>query len=385
VEKALPALYSYCKNENWVGYDPYDALNSKIFRTLPFKHHKHFRLLYLQFNKKSMINFRPLLIIRKGRNPKGIGLFLFSILSLYKKDKDKQQLDLIEQFVKWLKEDVSPGYSGDCWGYNFDWQSRAFFLPKDTPTAVNTSFIVRAFLKAHEVMGKKEYLKIARSSCDFILNDLNRLEENDTICFSYSPIDHYFVHNATALASSLLAGVYAKTGENELAEVAKQSITYVVRHQNDDGSWYYGEDKTARRVGIDNFHTGFILESLKVYAEATGDNDCTGPLRRGVTFYQDNFFLADGAPKYYHNKTYPLDIHGAAQAVVTLVRLKDLGADMGLCERIVTWMIENMQDEKGYFYYQKGRFFTNKIPYMRWAQAWAFRALTDYYLNQENK
>jgi len=40
--------------------------------------------------------------------------------------------------------------------------------------------------------------------------------------------------------------------------------------------------------------------------------------------------------------------------------------------------IENMQDETGYFYYRKGPFLINKIPYMRWSQAWAFHALTSF-------
>ena len=32
----------------------------------------------------------------------------------------------------------------------------------------------------------------------------------------------------------------------------------------------------------------------------------------------DYFFEADGKPKYYHNKTYPIDIHCPAQIIVTL-------------------------------------------------------------------
>jgi hypothetical protein len=37
-----------------------------------------------------------------------------------------------------------------------------------------------------------------------------------------------------------------------------------------------------------------------------------------------------------------------------------------------------MQDKEGYFYYQKRKYFTNKISYMRWTQAWMFFALTIY-------
>lgn len=383
-KNSLNKLYSYCKDQNWIGYDPYDGLNSKIIKSFPFfKHHKLFRLIFLQMNKRSIINFRALLCIKKGRNPKGIGIFLLAVINLYKKNKNKEYLSLIEQFIEWLKEDIAAGYSGNCWGYNFDWQSRAFLLTKRIPTVVTTTFICRAFLNLYELTKDEEYLKIARSACDFILNDLNRLEENGMICFSYSPLDYYFVYNATALASSLLGAVYEKTGERALAEAAKKSIDYVVYKQQKNGSWYYGKDETAHRVGIDSFHTGFILESLKIYTETTGDSDYIDAIKKGLTFYQNNFFLENGAPKYFYNKLYPIDVHSAAQAVITLIKLKDYSADMELCDRIVQWMIQNMQDEKGYFYYQKRRFYTNKIPYMRWNQAWAFLALSTYMVYYE--
>ena len=32
-------------------------------------------------------------------------------------------------------------------------------------------------------------------------------------------------------------------------------------------------------------------------------------------------------------------------------------------------------DERGFFYYQKRRFYTVKKPYMRWSQAWMLYAL----------
>ena len=34
-----------------------------------------------------------------------------------------------------------------------------------------------------------------------------------------------------------------------------------------------------------------------------------------------------------------------------------------------------MWDERRYFYYQVFPFFTSKIPYMRWSQAWMLYAL----------
>ncbi len=376
---SLEKLAAYCSRQDWSGYDPFDGLNSRIFQQIPFLQGGRIsRLLFLQLNKKCPVNLRPVLGVRKQRNPKGIGLFLHGVLNLYEKTGDAQYLPAIREFAAWLNDHASPDYCGKCWGYNFDWQSRAFFLPKGTPTAVNTSFIGRAFVKAYDVLRESEFLETGRSCCDFILNDLNRVAEQNSVGFSYSPLDRYFVNNATALASSLLGLVYSRTSEPELAEVAKKSAHFVVSRQRDDGSWGYGEDPTGVSVGIDNFHTGFILESLKIYSDSTGDNDYRSAIESGFKFYEQSFFLDDGAPKYFPDSPYPLDIHSAAQAVVTLLRLGNDGAGRSLCRKIVAWMIKNMQDRQGYFYYQKNRFYTNTIPYMRWGQAWAFRALSEY-------
>lgn len=78
-----------------------------------------------------------------------------------------------------------------------------------------------------------------------------------------------------------------------------------------------------------------------------------------------------------HDKIYPIEIHDVSQSIVTFIKLKDLGrANVNQALKIAQWGIENMQDERGFFYYQKHRYFTDKIPYMRWAQAWMFYALT---------
>ena len=158
ISKSLDTLYKYCNVQNWVGYDPYDGLNSNILRSIPFiRDYWIFRLIFLQFNKKFPINLRPFLAINKGRNPKGIGLFLYGVSKLYKKTRKREYLSLINQLVDMLKKDISPGYCGLCWGYNFDWQSRAFFLPRGTPTVVNTSFIGRTFLYLYELFKCDEY------------------------------------------------------------------------------------------------------------------------------------------------------------------------------------------------------------------------------------
>ncbi len=51
VKNSLDVLYSYCKSQNWMGFDPFDGLSSKIFQFSFFKHSRSCRLFFLQLNK----------------------------------------------------------------------------------------------------------------------------------------------------------------------------------------------------------------------------------------------------------------------------------------------------------------------------------------------
>lgn len=176
----------------------------------------------------------------------------------------------------------------------------------------------------------------------------------------------------------LIINLFHVIGDNALRENALASLAYTMRRQHDDGSWFYAEGERAH--WIDSFHTGFNLQSILYFIEEGFADEYLIDFNKGICFYRDHFFLKDGTPKYYHNKTYPIDIHAPAQALVFFSRL---GGDYAtLAEKILDWMVLHMRNKKGYFYFQKHPFYTNKIPYMRWGQAWAFHALTEYYLTE---
>ncbi len=264
------------------------------------------------------------------------------------------------------------------WGYNFDWQSRAFFVPKYTPTVVNSSFIGHALLDAFAFTNLTRAKDLAFPIGEFILRDLHRLNDDGTVCFSYTPIDHYFVHNANLLGASLLIRLYKETGNQEYKTTALAALAYSMKHQRPDGSWFYAENDIAH--WIDSFHTGFNLQAIRYFLDLGFAEEYREQYEKGVRFYADHFFLADGTPKYYHDRVYPIDIHSPAQAIVFFSGLGRQYEE--LTNNILSWMIENMQGPSGAFYFQKQRHHTNKIPYMRWSQAWAFHALTEYLLHE---
>jgi rhamnogalacturonyl hydrolase YesR len=371
-------LKNYCEKENFKGWDPYDGLNSKVFNTLYLNKVRFFRLAWIQLFKRNPINLRNLFLIDKEYNPKGLGLFLTGYCNLYKVEKKEEYLNHIIFLADKLIELQSKGYSGSCWGYNFDWQSRAFFLPKTTPTVVATSFISSALLDAYDITKEERYLNTAISSTKFIINDLNRTPKKEGFIFSYSPYDNTRVYNASLLGSKLLARVYSYTKDESLLKIAKDSVTACANTQREDGAWIYGELKI--QDWVDSFHTGYNLECIYDYQKYTGDNSFDSVIEKGLKYYLNNFFLEDGTPKYYDNKTYPIDIHAPAQFVATLYKLNQLKNNKVLVDKVLNWTIDNMQDEKGYFYYQLKPSKSSKIPYMRWAQAWMFYSFTYYFL-----
>ncbi|HEY1871330.1 MAG TPA: hypothetical protein VGG71_09740, partial [Chitinophagaceae bacterium] len=187
------------------------------------------------------------------------------------------------------------------------------------------------------------------------------------------------VFNASLLGARLLSRIYYYTKENDLKELAKKAVEYCLHFQNEDGSWYYSP--LPFHHWIDNFHTGFNLECMSDYAFYTSDDSFTSCFTKGMEYYLNTFFDQQGRSKYYNNSTFPVDIHSPSQLIIVLSKAKLFDKNIELIDRVLGWTIRNMQSPKGFFYYQKRKFYTNKIPYMRWSQAWIFCALTHYLKN----
>jgi len=392
VDSSFLKLKSYCESENFKGWDPYDGMNSKVFQALPLKHWDLARLAWIQGFKRSPINFRKLLLVPKQHNAKGVALFLLGYCRLYKlaetgcedfgtKDELLKRIEDIAELLLSLRTD---GYSGSAWGYNFDWQARRLFLfKKHTPTVVATCFCVEALLESYEITKNESVLKETLSAADFVLNDLSRTPHGNGIIFSYSIKDgNNTVINASLLGAKILSYSFKYTKNKEHASMAKQAITAACDLQEDDGSWIYG--LLPVQSWKDSFHTGFNLDAIETYQQNTEDTSFQKYIEKGTDYYLEHFFEKNGTPKYYHNKTYPIDIHCPAQVIVTLSKLGVFKNHEALLLKVLDWTIDNMQHKKGYFYYQLKKGMSSKISYMRWSNAFMFNAMAHFLLETKS-
>ena len=369
IQAAYDQLFSWCQEHDFAGHDPFDALNSRLFKATPFAHSRNARLIFTQAIKRSPADLRAVMRVPAERNAKGIALFTLAQIANHRRLKTEQSETSVRDFLSGLLAMKVEGYSGACWGYNFDWQSRNFFAPRGTPTIVPTAFAARALIEGG-------LLNEARSVCDFIIKDLPRTVDTETeVCFSYAPNTDTRIFNASLLAAEVLASVGQSTGEKELIDLAERATRYVVNNQRPDGSWLYGTD--PKQAWIDNFHTAYVLFSLKRITISIRKNEFQQALERGYQYWKTTFFLADGWPKYYDHDLYPADAHAAASAIVTFLECRELDNDaLKLAQKVATWTIQNLRDDRGFFYYQRRRFYTVRKPYMRWTQAWMLYALS---------
>lgn len=378
ISTSLDNLLSFIQSQEYRGYDPYDTLNSPF----DFNHLGRWTpSVAIQIQKRNPFNIRPLLGIKKERNPKGLGLLLKAFSILYQLDPRPDYKKNAQELYHWLVEHPSTGFSGICWGYNFDWANPGGYLPAYTPSIVVTAFVIDGIFEYYHTFHVAHARDVIVDSINYILNDLPRMESDDGICFAYTHQSKDCCYNASLLGAETLTRAWTLNQDDNLLELARSATRLVLSRQKPDGEWYYSFDpaKGTERRQID-FHQGFVLVSLFNYLHLVKnrDADLVAALQKGLCFYKERQFDVNGRSYWRLPKKWPSDIHHQAQGIITFSLLREFDPSyLPFARRIAEWTIQNMQDRKGYFYYQKHRLYTNRIPYMRWGQEWMLLALAE--------
>lgn len=375
VAESIRRVQTWVEDYEYRGYEPFDGLSSWA-RPLACGNLFAERLL-MQLIRQSPLNLRPLLGVRPKDSTKGRGYMAHGYLLLYRATEEPGYLQKAIECLEWLDTHKVPRFKNHSWSNHFDFVSRGGRYSKDDPIIVWTCLIGHAYLEAFEITGKEWFLRIAESACNWIL-DLPREKTSRGTCLSYLAHVQSSIHNANMLGAGLLARA-GKLGNNkEYLQVARSAMEYSCSRQLNDGAWWYAEE--PKYHWIDNFHTGYNLDSLHYYIESSGDTEFESKLALGLKFYKSHFFLADGCPKYYHTRMYPIDIQCAAQSIDTLATFAARDPEsLELGVKVAAWTIKNMQVSEGYFLYRRYPLMKANIPMLHWGQATMFKALAQLF------
>lgn len=369
--RSLEAVRTWVEAQNYRGYDPGDGLTS-FLRPLTFENLFAQRLLQ-QLVWKSPLNIRPLIGIKPLDSSKGRGFMAWGYLLLGRATGDPRYVDRAVECLDWLDRHREAGHPGHCWGNHFDFATRSGRMPAHQPTIVWSGLIGQAYLEAYEYTGDSRWLDVAESISRWIISiPRERTAHGD--CLSYVAYKQSSIHNSNMLGAAVLARTWKHRQIDAFLDAARSAMEYSCSRQRSDGSWWYGEE--AKYRWIDNFHTGYNLDSLRRYGEATGDGTFQVHLDNGYRYFKETFFDALGRPRYYHNSLHPIDIQCAAQAIDTFCLFSPSDPEaLRFARRTADWTIANMQDRTGYFHYRKYPLMTARTPYFHWGQSTMFKAL----------
>ena len=373
IEQSIGKVRRWVEDHDYKGYDPADG-NSSFLHAFTLGNVFLQRVLQ-QSALRAPFHIRPWLGVRPLESTKGRGYMACGYIKMYRLTKNEDFRQRAIMCLDWLMENRSARYSQYAWGDHFNYATRTGKRAKLEPIIVWGSLIGQAFLDAYESFGNRKYLEVAASVCDWMLN-LPRERTRTGTCLSYVAFKQVSIHNSNMLGAVMLARTAMLTKNSEALEIAKEAMTYSCSRQNVDGSWYYGEKPMHH--WIDNFHTGYNLDCLKNYMDLTGDRSFEPEMEKGFLFFKRNFFEPDGRPKYFHDKTYPIDIQSASQAIDTLALFSEEDSEsLPLATKVAGWTIHNMQAEDGHFYYRDLGWTKVKTPMIHWGQGTMFKAMTN--------
>jgi len=324
----------------------------------------------------------------KTRFPIADAHYAMGFAFLHEATGSAAHLQTAVHYLEELKKSRCHGYPEYAWGYPFDWVTRNGTIKEHTPFITSTPYMYEAFHQVHQLDGRPEWKETMASIVRHVCTDFKDFEvsKSASTC-SYTPFDTGGVVNAAAYRAGLLTKAAKDFDNDGYWKIAERNLNFVLENQNADGSWYYAVDGV--RDFVDHFHTCFVMKALAKIHTLTGHAATLAALERGVKYYLENLFDADGLPKPFAKAprltVYKRELYDCAEAINLALLLRDRFPQMGeKLEIVVAGILRDWITPQGSFRARQLKFGWDNLPMHRWAQSQMFRALA-FYLREKAK
>ena len=284
-------------------------------------------------------------------------------------------------FLEILQETRCRGYEDYCWGYPFDWETRAGTLSEGTPMITTLPYVYEAFSQVYAIDQNQKWLRVMRSIARHAFGSYRDVQTApDAASCGYTPAldDPAGVVNASAYRAFLLTKAGLELSEPKYLAVANRNLNFVLACQQDNGSWYYSTD--GQRDFVDHFHTCFVLKALAKIEQLTGCPLCRSAIDRGIGYYARNLVDATGLPVPFSRRprltVYRRELYDFAESVNLALLLYGRFLEMDrILSCVVTELLARWQKADGSFRARQLLVGWDNVPMHRWAQSQVFRSL----------
>ena len=261
-------LQHYLFHDTLETYDPYDIWKTDVGVKIKKLYYKNKYLgllpaggvtLYdLYINNNSRYNYY------KQEYPITRAQAAITLLKRYQQNNEPKYLEYGEKHINWLIENHSHGFSGYCWGMNYEWvYSAEEKYQKDTPFSTHTPYPLEALILYYEITQKDEIKEIIKSVFLFLEQDIQVMQESsEKLILSYGTQKDRIVTNANSYSMymyALLLDFFPDKRDYIISKI-ERLYNFITSVQREDGSWLYSpyDEDTF----IDCFHSAIVLKNL---------------------------------------------------------------------------------------------------------------------------
>jgi hypothetical protein len=288
-------IEDYILNSSLSTYDPYDIWKTDIGVKIKKLYYKN---KYIGLLPAGIITIYDLYINNNKRNkyskqeyPITRAQAAITLLNLYEQEKNLKYIEYAKKHIDWLLDNVSTGYSGHCWGMNYDWVYTATdTYDKNTPFSTHTPYPLEALVQYYNLTKDESVLEAIKSVFLFLENDIKVMKETeDMLILSYGVEKDRIVTNANSYSMYMYALLISFLPEKEeyIKNKIKKLYNFISSVQQDNGSWLYSpyDDNTF----IDCFHSAIVVKNIIKTGKLTYLEDVDTIATRGYTYIIKSF------------------------------------------------------------------------------------------------